>query len=119
MIIVIVGLSASLLSHDFWWLCLTLFISGFGVAPILALLYSTVSATVAFSETPEAFGWIGTGQLVGAALGSAVAGFAIDHFGIGAGLTCSVFFTLATMIFALTTTRWMPDLRNRSLAATH
>lgn len=119
MIIVIVGLSAALLSHDFWWLCLTLFISGFGVAPILALLYSTVSATIAFSETPEAFGWIGTGQLVGAALGSAVAGVAIDRFGSGAGLTCSLLFTIVTMAFALATTRWMPDLRNRSLATSH
>jgi MFS family permease len=119
MVIVIVGLSAALVSHDFWWLCLTLFISGFGVAPILALLYSTVSATIAFSETPEAFGWIGTGQLVGAAVGSAVAGVAIDHFGSGAGLTCSLLFTIVTMVFAISTRRWMPDLRNRSLATSH
>lgn len=119
MIIVVIGLSAALFSHDFWWLCITLFISGFGVAPILALLYATVSATISFSETPEAFGWIGTGQLIGAALGSAVAGVAIDHFGSGAGLTCSLLFTIVTMVFALATTRWMPDLRNRSLASHH
>jgi MFS family permease len=119
MIIVVLGLSAALASHDFWWLCLTLFISGFGVAPILALLYATVSATISFSETPEAFGWIGTGQLIGAALGSAVAGAAIDHFGSGAGLATSLSFTVGTMLFALLTSRWMPDLRNRSLASSH
>jgi MFS family permease len=119
MVIVVVGLSMALLSQDFWWLCLTLFISGFGVAPILALLYTTVSATISFSETPEAFGWIGTGQLIGAALGSAVAGVAIDHFGSSAGLMTSVSFTLATLVLALFTAKWMPDLRNRSLASSH
>ena len=119
MIIVVAGLSLALLSHDFWWLCLTLFVSGFGVAPILALLYTTVSATTSFSETPEAFGWIGTGQLIGAALGSAVAGLAIDHFGSSAGLTTSVAFTVLTMILGLLTARWMPDLRYRSLASSH
>lgn len=119
MIIVVIGLSAALFSHDFWWLCITLFISGFGVAPILALLYATVSATISFSETPEAFGWIGTGQLIGAALGSAVAGVAIDHLGPGAGLVTALSFTITTMLFGLLTTRWMPDLRNRSLASHH
>jgi MFS family permease len=119
MIIVVAGLSAALISHDFWWLCVTLFISGFGVAPILALLYSTVSATVAFSETPEAFGWIGTGQLIGAALGAAVAGVAIDNLGVPFGLATSLVFTVLTLIIAMSTTRWMPDLRYRSLASTH
>jgi MFS family permease len=119
MIIVVAGLSAALISHDFWWLCITLFVSGFGVAPILALLYSTVSATVAFSETPEAFGWIGTGQLIGAALGAAVAGVAIDNLGVPAGLVTSLTFTVLTLVIAVSTTKWMPDLRYRSLANTH
>jgi MFS family permease len=119
MIIVVAGLSAALISHDFWWLCVTLFVSGFGVAPILALLYSTVSATVAFSETPEAFGWIGTGQLIGAALGAAVAGVAIDNLGVPFGLATSLIFTVLTLIIAVTTTKWMPDLRYRSLASSH
>jgi MFS family permease len=119
MIIVLLGLSAALVSHEFWWLCITLFISGFGVAPILSLLYSTVSATIAFSETPEAFGWIGTGQLIGAALGSAIAGIAIDHLGSGAGLVTALAFTAGTLVMGLFTARWMPDLRNRSLAGMH
>lgn len=119
MIIVVAGLSAALISHDFWWLCITLFISGFGVAPILSLLYSTVSATVAFSETAESFGWIATGQLIGAALGAAVAGIAIDTFGVSAGLATSLAFTIATLGIGLVTARWMPDLRYRSLKSQH
>ena len=39
------------------------------------------SASVKFSETAEAYGWIGTGQLIGAAAGSAIAGFLIDGVG--------------------------------------
>ena len=39
------------------------------------------SASVKFSETAEAYGWIGTGQLIGAAAGSAIAGFLIDGIG--------------------------------------
>ena len=39
------------------------------------------SASVKFSETAEAYGWVGTGQLIGAAAGSAIAGFLIDGVG--------------------------------------
>ena len=66
---------------DFWWLAVTLFIAGIGIAPALAVLFAIVSASVKFSDTAEAYGWVGTGQLIGAALGSALAGFLIDGFG--------------------------------------
>ncbi len=119
MIVIIAGMAAATLFPNFWWLGITLFIAGIGVAPILALLYATVSATISFSETPEAFGWIGTGQLIGAAMGSAIAGIAIDTFGSRAGIPTSVVFLLITMVIALVTVRWMPDLRYRSLATSH
>jgi hypothetical protein len=35
------------------------------------VMFAMTSASVKFSETAEAYGWIGTGQLIGAALGSA------------------------------------------------
>ena len=65
---------------DFWWLSVTLFVAGIGIAPALAVLFAIVSASVKFSDTAEAYGWVGTGQLIGAALGSAVAGFLIDAY---------------------------------------
>ena len=43
-------------------------------------LFSIVAASVKFSDTAEAYGWVGTGQLIGAALGSAIAGFLIDAY---------------------------------------
>ena len=51
---------------------------GICLAPALAVMFSAVSASVKFSDTAEAYGWVGTGQLIGAAAGSAVAGFLID-----------------------------------------
>ena len=81
MLIVFVGVSLAAFAMDFWWLAVTLFIAGIGIAPALAVLFAIVSASVKFSDTAEAYGWVGTGQLIGAALGSALAGFLIDGFG--------------------------------------
>ena len=79
--IVAVGLSLTIVSLNIWWLGGTLFLAGIGIAPALAVLFAMTSASVKFSETAEAFGWIGTGQLIGAAAGSAIAGFLIDGVG--------------------------------------
>ena len=80
MFIVFVGTAAAMLGlvamegNEFLWLSVTLFIAGIGIAPALAVLFAMVSASVKFSDTAEAYGWVGTGQLIGAALGSAAAG---------------------------------------------
>jgi MFS family permease len=97
-----------------WWgLSLTLIIAGLGIAPALAVLFSIVSASVKFSDTAEAYGWVGTGQLIGAALGSALAGFLIDSHGpIGAFWAASAFALVGFIVPALAH-RWHPDLRGR------
>ncbi|MFZ9106182.1 MAG: MFS transporter, partial [Pontimonas sp.] len=88
-------------------------IAGAGIAPALAVMFAIVSASVKFSETAEAYGWVGSGQLIGAALGSALAGFAIDAFGSFGGFTTAlVFATVGTVVAALST-RAHPDLRDR------
>ena len=81
MFIVFAGMSLAAFVMDFWWLSATLFIAGIGIAPALAVLFWIVSSSVKFSDTAEAYGWVGTGQLIGAALGSALAGFFIDGYG--------------------------------------
>ena len=45
------------------------------------MIFAIVSSSVKFSDTAEAYGWVGTGQLIGAALGSATVGFMIAIFG--------------------------------------
>ena len=111
--IVLVGLLLAMLSLEFWWLSGSLVIAGIGLAPALAVMFAIVSVSVRFSDTAEAYGWVGTGQLIGAALGSAVAGFLIDSNGpIGAFWTGAAF-AAATVLVATVFHRASPDLRER------
>jgi MFS family permease len=113
MFIVFVGTALAAFSMEFWWLALTLFIAGIGIAPALAVLFAIVSASVKFSDTAEAYGWVGTGQLIGAALGSALAGFLIDGYeAVGAFWAAGVLAFLGFLVPALAR-RWHPDLRGR------
>ncbi|MGR0319026.1 MFS transporter [Agromyces sp. ZXT2-3] len=113
MFIVFAGTALAAFSMDFWWLAITLFIAGIGIAPALAVLFAIVSASVKFSDTAEAYGWVGTGQLIGAALGSALAGFLIDGYdAVGAFWAATVLAFLGFLVPALAR-RWHPDLRGR------
>ncbi len=113
MIIVTIGIGLATLSLNFWWLAATLFIAGIGIAPAFAVLFGIVSASVRFSETAEAYGWVGTGQLIGAALGSAIAGFSIDHYGPTAAILAAAGFALLGVVIPTLGRRWHPDLRGR------
>lgn len=112
MLIVLVGTAATLVSTEFWWLAAALFFSGLGMAPVLAANSAIASASVKFSDAPEAFGWLTTGGLVGAALGSAAAGWAIDEIGTsGAFVIATVLCALGAIVPAV----WVkahPDLRH-------
>ncbi|MGO4534351.1 MFS transporter [Leifsonia sp. 2MCAF36] len=114
MLIVFVGVALSTFMLWSWWgLSLTLIIAGLGIAPALAVLFAIVSASVKFSDTAEAYGWVGTGQLIGAALGSALAGFLIDGVGaVGAFWVAGVFALVGFVVPALAH-RVHPDLRGR------
>ena len=111
--IVVVGMAAAPFALEFWWLALALVIAGIGIAPVLAVMFAIVSASVKFSETAEAYGWLGTGQLIGAALGSAIAGFLIDDVGPIGGFYAALAFAVAGMLFATIFRSWHPDLRGR------
>ncbi len=114
MAIVFVGVAAALaFVNEFWWLAITLLISGLGIAPAFAVVFSSVSASVKFSDTAEAFGWVGTGQLIGAALGSAIAGFLIDGMGAIGGFLAAVALAAAAVLVPAAFHRAMPDLRER------
>ena len=67
-----------------------------------------------FSDTAEAFGWVGTGQLIGAAAGSAVAGILIDGpGGVTAAYTAAAAFCALGLVVAIVFARGLPDLRVR------
>ena len=111
--IVAVGLSLTMLSLNVWWIGGTLFLAGIGVAPALAVMFAMTTASVKFSDTAEAFGWVGTGQLIGAAAGSAVAGFLIDGVGPAGAYWAATAFAAAGLIVSAVFVRGFPDLRHR------
>ncbi|WDG17147.1 MFS transporter [Microbacterium sp. Clip185] len=111
--IVAVGLVLTMFSLNIWWLSGTLFLAGIGIAPALAVLFAITSVSVKFSDTAEAYGWIGTGQLIGAAAGSAVAGFLIDAVEAPGAFIAAAAFAGAGAIVAIVCVRAFPDLRHR------
>ncbi len=97
----------------FWWLTVTLLVAGVGIAPALAVIFAIVSSSVKFSDTAEAYGWVGTGQLIGAALGSAAAGFLIDANGAIGGFWAAASLALLGFLVPTIFRRAHPDLRGR------
>lgn len=112
--IVTVGLALTMISLNVFWLGGSLLLAGLGVAPALAVLFAITTASVKFSESAEAFGWVGTGQLIGAAAGSATAGFLIDQTGgaQGAYLAAALFAAVGLLV-SIVFVRAFPDLRDR------
>ena len=116
MLIVTIGLALASLWLTFWWLSLALLVAGVGIAPAFAVLFGIVSASVKFSDTAEAYGWVGTGQLIGAAMGSAIAGFSIDHSGPVSAIYVAAGFAALGCIIPALGRRWHPDLRGRDIS---
>jgi MFS family permease len=111
--IVAVGLTLTMFSLNIFWIGGTLFLAGIGIATALAVLFAMTSASVKFSETAEAYGWIGTGQLIGAAAGSAIAGFLIDGVGPQGAYWAAAAFAIVGTIVSVACVRSFPDLRHR------
>jgi MFS family permease len=113
MSVILVGSILAALAFEFWSLSAALVIAGLCVAPALAVMFAAVSSSVRFSDTAEAYGWVGTGQLLGAALGSAVAGFLIDAGGPDGGFWTAAALAAAAVLLAAVFHRAIPDLRGR------
>lgn len=113
LVIVTAGLALTMVSLNIFWLGGTLLLAGIGIAPALAVLFAITTASVKFSETAEAFGWAGTGQLIGAAAGSAIAGFLVDGGGAPGAYLAATLFALAGVIVSVACVRAFPDLRHR------
>ncbi|ROQ38628.1 putative MFS family arabinose efflux permease [Frondihabitans sp. PhB188] len=112
MVIVFAGIALTIfIPTSFVWLCVTLLIAGVGIAPALAVMFAIISSSVRFSDTAEAYGWAGTGQLIGAAIGSAIAGALIDQTGTVGGLYVAAGFALLGVLVPTLFQRVLPDLR--------
>lgn len=106
--VVALGLAVCVPWMSVWTIGVGLVIAGLGVAPVFAVTYALVVRAVPATESPEAFGWLGTGALVGAAAGSALAGVAIEAVGPGgAFITAAALATLGTVV-AIAVVRVIP-----------
>lgn len=111
LLVVLFGFGLAALLSGFWGLSLALFIAGIGIAPALAAVSSVIAGSVSFAETAEAYGWIGTGQLLGASVGSAMAGVAIDAAGGRGGMTVALVIAAMAFVVAALFRKAQPDLR--------
>ena len=113
LLIVTVGVAVTPLVSGFWGLSAALVVAGFGLAPALGVMSAIVSSSVRFSDTAEAYGWTNTGQLVGVALGAALAGALIDRSGAQAAFGSAAVLAVAGLAAAALAHRVTPDLRGR------
>jgi MFS family permease len=116
MLVVAIGTTLAIFAWDFWSLSITLLIAGLCIAPALAVMFAIVSASVRFSDTAEAYGWIGTGQLIGAAAGSAIAGFLIDSAGPSGAFWTAAGFAAVGFIVPIIFRGAHPDLRGKDVS---
>lgn len=117
MLVVALGCVLAIFAWDVWSLTAALLVAGICLAPALAVMFAIVSASVKFSDTAEAYGWVGTGQLIGAAIGSAIAGFLIDSSGPGGAFWTAAAFAVVGALVPLVFRRAHPDLRGRDASS--
>lgn len=89
-----------------------LLISGLGVAPAMTVQYAIATESVDKGDVPESIGWLATGWVIGGAIATAVAGFAIDAFGTPGGFAAAVIFAGLAAVIPAIWVRKLPDLRH-------
>ncbi|MDQ1464244.1 MAG: hypothetical protein QOC73_1185 [Actinomycetota bacterium] len=78
-----------------------LFIGGLNYAPCFSCINQVVQRIALPGAAAESFAWIGSGALIGAAVGSAAGGLAVTHHGPGAGYgvaTVALLFAIAIVV---------------------
>jgi MFS family permease len=99
---------------DALWLSFAWFVAGLGIAPALGTLSAIIGVTVKTSDAPEAYGWTGTGQLMGYSAGAALAGIAIEVVSPTASLLIAVVFGLGATLVAMMSLSITPALGKQS-----
>ncbi len=95
------------------WVSIAWFIAGLGIAPALGLLGAIIGASVKTADAPEAYGWVGSGQMIGYAGAAAIAGFSIDLIAPEAALFVAVVMGGGAVLVALFSAKFTPVISNR------
>ena len=112
--VVMVGYSAVFLNPtDLVWITICWFVTGIGVAPAFATMASMISVSFGTADSAEAYGWSNTGQLIGYAIGAAIAGVVIDHVDAQAAWFVSCLAGGISILIALVTVRFNPAMNQK------
>ncbi|CAB4536184.1 MAG: MFS transporter [Actinobacteria bacterium] len=113
LLVVFAGFALVFISPDSAvWVSVAWFIAGLGIAPALGLLGAIIGASVKTEDAPEAYGWVGTGQMIGYAGAAALAGLAIDLIAPEAALLIAVIMGGGAAIVALFSAKFTPVISN-------
>ncbi len=99
-------------AQDPIWLGVCLFISGIGVALAFATMSAIIAKSIPLDDTPEVYGWIGSGQNIGYGFGAAVAGILVDHVSSEASFAFATGLDGVAMLVALAAVAITPSLLN-------
>ena len=114
LLVVFVGFAMVFIAPDSAiWVSIAWFIAGLGIAPALGLLGAIIGASVKTADAPEAYGWVGSGQMIGYAGAAAIAGFSIDLIAPEAALFVAVVMGAGAVIVALLSAKFTPVISNR------
>jgi MFS family permease len=114
LLVVFVGFGMVFIAPDSAiWVSIAWFVAGLGIAPALGLLGAIIGASVKTADAPEAYGWVGSGQMIGYAGSAAIAGLAIDLIAPEAALLVAVVMGGGAVIVALLSAKFTPVISNR------
>ncbi|MEN9957269.1 MAG: hypothetical protein RIR46_877 [Actinomycetota bacterium] len=109
LLVVFVGFAMVFIAPDSAiWVSIAWFIAGLGIAPALGLLGAIIGASVKTADAPEAYGWVGSGQMIGYAGAAAIAGFSIDLIAPEAALLVAVVMGGGAVLVALMSAKFTP-----------
>lgn len=115
--IVLVGYGAVFINPtDLVWITICWFVTGLGVAPAFATTASMISVSFGKADSAEAYGWTNTGQLLGFAIGAAVAGVIIDNVAPEAAWYVTGVSAFVAVSIALVTVKHNPVLEQKDFA---
>jgi MFS family permease len=89
-----------------------LFISGIGVALAFATMSAIIAKSIPLDDTPEVYGWIGSGQNIGYGIGAAIAGILVDQISSTASFAFASGLDGVAMLVALGAVAITPALLN-------
>jgi MFS family permease len=92
-----------------WTLGIALFAAGTVLAPTVGAMYERLGALTPASVRTEVFGWMSSGAMAGAAIGSALAGVVVESFGVPWVFAAAAVLTLVAALMLVQVPPHVPE----------